>query len=91
MEQWGDPRPNYKWPVAVKQPIAAPAEKVWEAISMPGNLEHCHPFCAKNSGMRSTTSASGSMNAGSVDGWRKSAMILRSVGTAGDRHSCRGE
>ncbi len=48
MPQWDDPKPSFKWPVAVAQPIAAPAEKVWEVISMPGNLEHCHPFCAKN-------------------------------------------
>lgn len=39
---------RFKWPVAVVQPIAAPAEKVWDAISMPGNLELCHPFCRKN-------------------------------------------
>ncbi len=48
MPQWDDPKPGYKWPVAVVQPIAAPGTKVWEVISMPGNLEHCHPFCAKN-------------------------------------------
>jgi hypothetical protein len=28
--------------------IAAPAQKVWNAISMSGNLELCHPFCASN-------------------------------------------
>ncbi len=39
---------SFKWPVAVSQSIAAPAERVWEVISMPGNLEHCHPFCSKN-------------------------------------------
>jgi hypothetical protein len=43
-----DPKPGFRWPVAVAAPIAAPAEKVWEAISLPGNLELCHPFCAKN-------------------------------------------
>ena len=42
MAQWGDPKPSYTWPVAVAQPIAAPAHKVWEVVSMPGNLEHCH-------------------------------------------------
>lgn len=46
--QWDDPRPNYKWPVAVAQPIAAPTDKVWEIISMPGNLEHCHPYWLQN-------------------------------------------
>ena len=43
-----DTRAGFKWPVAVTQPIAAPAAEVWEAISMPGNLELCHPFCARN-------------------------------------------
>ena len=43
-----DPKPGFRWPVAVAAPIAAPAEKVWEAMSLPGNLELCHPFCAKN-------------------------------------------
>jgi phosphohistidine swiveling domain-containing protein len=48
MPQGDDPKPGYKWPVAVVRPIAAPGDKVWEVISMPGNLEHCHPFCAEN-------------------------------------------
>jgi hypothetical protein len=43
-----DPKPGFRWPVAAAARIAAPAEKVWEAISMPGNLEPCHPFCANN-------------------------------------------
>jgi len=43
-----DPKPGFRWPVAVAGTIAAPADKVWEAISSPGNLELCHPFCAKN-------------------------------------------
>jgi hypothetical protein len=43
-----DPRPGFRWPVAVTRTIARPAAEVWEAISMPGNLELCHPFCAKN-------------------------------------------
>ena len=43
-----DPRPGFRWPVAVAAPIAAPSEKVWEVISSPRNLEPCHPFCAKN-------------------------------------------
>ena len=34
--------------MAVSHPIAAPAAKVWAAISIPGNLELCHPFCDKN-------------------------------------------
>jgi hypothetical protein len=48
MPEWEDPKPGYKWPVEVAQPIKAPAEKVWDAISMRGNLEPCHPFCSKN-------------------------------------------
>jgi len=43
-----DPKPGFKWPVTVARSIAAPAEKVWAAVSMPGNLELCHPFCEKN-------------------------------------------
>ena len=41
-------RRHFRWPVSVVQRIAAPAGKVWDTISMPGNLEPCHPFCAKN-------------------------------------------
>lgn len=43
-----NPKPRFKWPITVAQSIAAPADKVWDVISMPGNLERCHPFCAKN-------------------------------------------
>jgi len=31
-----------------EQRIAASADEVWDAISTPGNLEACHPFCASN-------------------------------------------
>ena len=48
MHHWEDPRPGFKWPVTVAQLIQAPVDKVWGAISMPGNLELCHPFCAQN-------------------------------------------
>jgi hypothetical protein len=48
MNRPDDSMPGFKWPVAVAQPIAAPAEQVWETISTPGNLEPCHPFCARN-------------------------------------------
>ena len=34
--------------VSTERVIAAPAGNVWEAISEPGNLEPCHPFCASN-------------------------------------------
>lgn len=39
---------GFKWPVAVARPIAASAARVWEVISMPANLEPCHPFCRRN-------------------------------------------
>ena len=39
---------RFRWPVATEQRIAAPAQAVWDAISTPGNLESCHPFCASN-------------------------------------------
>jgi len=45
---WQDMTTGFKWPVSVAQTIKAPVERVWEVISMPGNLEPCHPFCAKN-------------------------------------------
>jgi hypothetical protein len=48
MPDLDDPKPSFKWPIAVAQPIQASAGKVWDTISMPGNLELCHPFCAKN-------------------------------------------
>jgi hypothetical protein len=41
-------KPGFKWPVAVEQLIAAPAQEVWDVISRPGSLEMCHPFCARN-------------------------------------------
>jgi hypothetical protein len=43
-----DPQPGFRWPVAMSRPIAAPADRVWSVISAPGNLESCHPFCARN-------------------------------------------
>lgn len=39
---------GFRWPVSAAQHIAAPAGDVWAAISMPGNLELCHPFCKRN-------------------------------------------
>jgi hypothetical protein len=39
---------DFKWPIGVKHKIEASAERVWDAISTPGNLEKCHPFCASN-------------------------------------------
>lgn len=48
MHSVDDPRPGFKWPVTVTQSIDAPAQQIWQAISMPGNLEYCHPFCKSN-------------------------------------------
>jgi len=39
---------RFQWPVISERIIAAPAQNVWDAISAPGNLELCHPFCASN-------------------------------------------
>lgn len=39
---------EFRWPVSVELDIAAPADAVWDAISRPGNLEDCHPFCESN-------------------------------------------
>jgi hypothetical protein len=39
---------RYRWLVQSKRVIARPADAVWEAISSPGYLEMCHPFCASN-------------------------------------------
>ena len=39
---------QFRWSVRVTRPIAAPAGDVWSALSMPSNLELCHPFCEKN-------------------------------------------
>jgi len=42
------PTQDYRWPVAVSRIISAPATALWRAISAPGNLELCHPFCRAN-------------------------------------------
>ncbi len=41
-------KPEYKWPVLVERTINTSAKKLWDVISMPGNLEFCHPFCKTN-------------------------------------------
>lgn len=48
MERLEEPRPDFRWPVAVAQRIAASGARVWSVISRPGNLEPCHPFCSAN-------------------------------------------
>jgi hypothetical protein len=32
MPHWDDPKPGFKWPVAVAQGIAAPRDKVWKGL-----------------------------------------------------------
>ena len=39
---------NFKWPITVSRTIGASPQSIWAAISSPGNLEDCHPFCEKN-------------------------------------------
>ena len=39
---------RFNWPVSVKRKIDAPAHSIWLAISRPGNLKDCHPFCKNN-------------------------------------------
>ena len=39
---------DFKWPITVERVIATPANDVWNAISLAGNLDLCHPFCASN-------------------------------------------
>lgn len=41
-------RRDFRWPVSATVEIAAPARAVWRAISTPGSLEDCHPFCRRN-------------------------------------------
>ena len=43
-----DTIPGFHWPISVSRRINYPAHLVWQAISQPGNLEPCHPFCASN-------------------------------------------
>lgn len=39
---------GFRLPVGVTGTVDAPAGDVWVAISTPGNLERCHPFCEEN-------------------------------------------
>ena len=43
-----DPTVGFQWLVSVERTIPAAATDVWAAISRPGNLEMCHPYCASN-------------------------------------------
>ena len=44
----GNSSSEFRWPVSVEREMRASAQEVWDAISRPGNLELCHPFCASN-------------------------------------------
>ena len=48
MKPGDDPTSGFRWPVSVERSLPASAQAVWTAISSPGNLERCHPFCEKN-------------------------------------------
>ncbi len=39
---------HFRWPISVSRPIQASPQQIWLAISKPGNLNDCHPFCASN-------------------------------------------
>jgi hypothetical protein len=39
---------RFKWPVSVSRKIEASPQRIWLAITKPGNLRDCHPFCEKN-------------------------------------------
>ncbi len=39
---------RFKWPVAVSRKMDFTPQRIWEAITRPGNLNDCHPFCKKN-------------------------------------------
>lgn len=48
MTDWKNPVPGFRWPVGVIRPIEASGQEVWNVISTPGHLAHCHPFCTSN-------------------------------------------
>jgi hypothetical protein len=48
VERWKQARRWDKWPVSSERSIAVPAQRMWNIISAPGNLELCHPFCESN-------------------------------------------
>ena len=39
---------RFKWPVSVSRTINASPQSIWLAITKPGNLKDCHPFCESN-------------------------------------------
>jgi len=39
---------KFKWPITVDRKIETSSQNIWLAISNPGNLEDCHPFCDRN-------------------------------------------
>ena len=47
-QPWAGSARSFRWPVGVERSIARPSSEVWAAISTPGILELCHPFCLAN-------------------------------------------
>ena len=39
---------RFKWPVSVSRTMDASPQRLWLAITRPGNLADCHPFCVEN-------------------------------------------
>ena len=39
---------RFRWPITVRRKIKTTPQNIWAAISRPGNLEDCHPFCETN-------------------------------------------
>ncbi|MHA1911346.1 MAG: hypothetical protein ACTSYA_06595, partial [Candidatus Kariarchaeaceae archaeon] len=39
---------SFKWPISSSISINASVSNVWKAITKPGNLNNCHPFCKEN-------------------------------------------
>ena len=48
MEYSSEKIESFKQPITVSRKIKASPQNIWLAISSPGNLEDCHPFCEKN-------------------------------------------
>jgi len=39
---------RFRWPVSVSWKIDTSPQSIWQAITRPGNLKDCHPFCESN-------------------------------------------
>jgi len=47
-DEIAETEPTFRWPVAMTHRFDAEPDRLWDVISRPGNLELCHPFCARN-------------------------------------------